>query len=445
MRDRVVVALARLLTRAFFRSVEVEGPPPPDGPVVLAASHLYGFVDPVVLVARMGRFPRFLAKATLWSVPPAAVALRLVGAIPVHRRQDGAGAGANDGTFTSAIEALRAGEKVAIFPEGTTHDEPTLRPLRTGAARIALEAAAAGVEGVQVVPVGVTYEDKVEVRGRALVSYGPPIPVAAPEGDERAAVRALTDRLQQDLQALTPHFATTEEALALQAAATITLTVDGEAPLLADVQGRARRLARLDDERRGALVDLVARYKMLLGFVDLDDADVARRDVVAVLVRRLVVLAVLGVVLAPFAVAGLFANLVPAVLVLVAGLTVRAPVSKGTVRLLVALVTFPLMWGIWAWQDSGTGAVSDLARSVTYPVAAVVGPDPADRSSALADVLAVLVAPVLGGLALVLLGRIRDLIAGLVRWRTLIDRRGQLDEVRTRRAEVVDAAQRALR
>lgn len=445
MRDRVVVALARLLTRAFFRSVEVEGPPPPDGPVVLAASHLYGFVDPVVLVARMGRFPRFLAKATLWSVPPAAVALRLVGAIPVHRRQDGAVAGANDGTFTSAIEALRAGEKVAIFPEGTTHDEPTLRPLRTGAARIALEAAAAGVEGVQVVPVGVTYEDKVEVRGRALVSYGPPIPVAAPEGDERAAVRALTDRLQHDLQALTPHFATTEEALALQAAATITLTVDGEAPLLADVQGRARRLARLDDERRAALVDLVARYKMLLGFVDLDDADVARRDVVSVLVRRLVVLAVLGVVLAPFAVAGLFANLVPAVLVLVAGLTVRAPVSKGTVRLLVALVTFPLMWGIWAWQDSGTGAVSDLARSVTYPVAAVVGPDPADRSSALADVLAVLVAPVLGGLALVLLGRIRDLIAGLVRWRTLIDRRGQLDEVRTRRAEVVDAAQRALR
>jgi glycerol-3-phosphate O-acyltransferase/dihydroxyacetone phosphate acyltransferase len=445
VRDRVVVALARLLTRAFFRSVEVEGPPPPDGPVVLAASHLYGFVDPVVLVARMGRFPRFLAKATLWSVPPAAVALRLVGAIPVHRRQDGAVAGANDGTFTSAIEALRAGEKVAIFPEGTTHDEPTLRPLRTGAARIALEAAAAGVEGVQVVPVGVTYEDKVEVRGRALVSYGPPIPVAAPEGDERAAVRALTDRLQHDLQALTPHFATTEEALALQAAATITLTVDGEAPLLADVQGRARRLALLDDDRRAALVDLVARYKMLLGFVDLDDADVARRDVVSVLVRRLVVLAVLGVVLAPFAVAGLFANLAPAVLVLVAGLTVRAPVSKGTVRLLVALVTFPLMWGIWAWQDSGTGAVSDLARSVTYPVAAVVGPDPADRSSALADVLAVLVAPVLGGLALVLLGRIRDLIAGMVRWRTLIDRRGQLDEVRSRRAEVVDAAQRALR
>lgn len=447
MRDRVIVGLARFLTRAFFRSVEVEGPPPPEGPVVLAASHLYGFVDPVVLVARMGRFPRFLAKATLWSVPPAALALRLVRAIPVHRRQDGAVTGANDGTFSSAVEALRAGEKVAIFPEGTTHDEPTLRPLRTGAARIALEAAAAGVEGVTVVPVGVTYEDKVRVRGRALVSYGAPIAVAAPppDADERAAVRALTDRLQRDLQDLTPHFATTEEALALQAAATITLTVDGDPPLLADVSARARRLARLDDDRRGALVDLVARYRMLLGFVDLDDDDVARRDVLAVLARRLVVLAVLGVLLAPFALAGLFANLVPAVLVLVAGLVVRAPVSKGTVRLLVALVAFPAMWGVWAWQDARDTTFGALARDVTSPVALAVGPDPADRTGALANVLAVLVAPLLGAVALVLLERVRVLLAGVVRWRTLIDRRGQLDEVRTRRGEVVEATMRALR
>ncbi|HEV7721169.1 MAG TPA: 1-acyl-sn-glycerol-3-phosphate acyltransferase, partial [Iamia sp.] len=380
MRDRAIVALARFLTRAFFRSVEVEGRPPPEGPVVLAASHLYGFVDPVVLVARLGRFPRFLAKATLWDVPGAGVLLRLARAIPVHRPEDGVVEGANDGTFAAAVEALRAGGLVAIFPEGTTHDEPTLRPLRTGAARIALDAAAAGVTRVSVVPVGVTYEDKVDVRGRALVSYGPPIPVVAPApgADARAAVRDLTDRLQRALQDLTPHFATTEEALALQAAATISLTVDGDPPLLADVSARARRLARLEDGRRDALVDLVARYRMLLGFVDLDDADVARRDVLAVLARRLVVLGVLGVLLAPFAVAGLFANLVPAALVLVAGLVVRAPVSKGTVRLLVALVAFPTMWGVWAWHDASAGALGDLARRVTYPVALAVGPEPTD-------------------------------------------------------------------
>ncbi len=446
MRQRVIVGLARALTRAFFRTVEVEGERPPDGPVVLAASHLYGFVDPVVIVARLGLFPRFLAKATLWNVAVARVLLDFAGVIPVHRRADGAAEGSNDGMFDSAVEALREGHMVALFPEGTTHDEPTMRPLRTGAARIALEAAGAGVEGVRIVPVGVTYEDKVEVRGRALVSYGSPIevgPVAEGE-DDRAAVRALTDRLQRALNDLTPHFATTEEALALAAAATASLSVDGEVPLLADVQGRARRLARLDEAARTALVDLVARYRMLLGFVRLDDADVARRQVVRPLVRRLVVLAVLGVVLSPFAVAGLFANLVPAILVLLAGLVVKAPVSKGTVRLLTAAVTFPAMWAVWAWQDSTTGAFGELARQVTAPIEVVVGPEPLDRVGAGPNVLAFLVAPLLGIVALVLVERTRALALGLLRWRTLVDRRGQLAEVRERRAQVVAATQAAL-
>src|SRR5690606_38598881 len=89
LRDRILTFVARLLTRAFFRSVEVEGPPPPPGPVILAASHLYGFVDPVVLVARLGVLPRFLAKATLWKTAVARPLLGFARVIPVHRRVDG--------------------------------------------------------------------------------------------------------------------------------------------------------------------------------------------------------------------------------------------------------------------------------------------------------------------------------------------------------------------
>ncbi len=450
MRDRVIVALARILTRGFFRSIEVEGRPPPDGPVILAASHLYGFVDPVVLVARFGVLPRFLAKATLWKVPLAGLLLGFARVIPVHRRADGEAGAANDSMFSSAVDALRAGGVVAIFPEGTTHDEPTLRPLRTGAARIALEAAAGGVEGVRIVPVGVSYEDKVAVRGRALVSYGEPIAVdAEPGGDAgeagHAAVRELTDRLQVALNGLTPHFETTEEMLALDAAATATLTApDGSRPPLADVSSRARRLARLDPERRRALVDLVARYRMLLGFVALDDDDVVRTDVLARLARRVVVLTVLVVVLLPLAVAGLFANIVPLLLVLLAGLIVKAPVSKGTVRLLVAVVTFPATWATLAWIDSRTGAMADAARRVTYPVDWVVGDDPSDRIGWEADLLVFVVTPILLVVAVVMFERIRALVVELVRWKTLLDRRGQLAEVRERRAEVVEVTEAAL-
>ena len=161
----MITWLARLLTRGFFRSVETEGPGLPAGPVILAASHLNGFVDPVVLVAELRAFPRFLAKATLWKVPAARVALQFARVIPVQRRVDAGDATDNTGTFDAAVAALAHGHLLAVFPEGTTHDDPTIRPLRTGVARIALQAAASGVEGVRIVPVGVSYEDKVAVRG----------------------------------------------------------------------------------------------------------------------------------------------------------------------------------------------------------------------------------------------------------------------------------------
>ena len=71
VRDRFLAFVKRVLARSFFQSVEVEGAAPDRGPVILAASHLNGFVDPVLLVAQLGRLPRFLAKATLWNVVPA--------------------------------------------------------------------------------------------------------------------------------------------------------------------------------------------------------------------------------------------------------------------------------------------------------------------------------------------------------------------------------------
>jgi glycerol-3-phosphate O-acyltransferase/dihydroxyacetone phosphate acyltransferase len=444
-RDRGLAAVTRFLTRAFFRRVETEGTLPPPGPVILAASHLNGFVDPVVLVARLGRLPRFLAKSTLWDLAVARPLLAFARVIPVYRRIDGGTAEENARTFSAAVHALAGYSTVAVFPEGTTHDDPSVRPLRTGVARIALQAASEGVEGIQIVPVGITYEDKVDVRSRALVSFGAPIDVVPAPGligadgnPDRDRVRALTDRLQRDLEALTPDFDTTEDALALVDAASITLTGDdAAAPPMSQVAATSRRLAAVDPPRREALVSLVARYRMLLSFVGLDDEHIVRRIGLTDLARRIIVLGVLVVVLAPLALAGLFANLVPTVLVLVVGLIPTAPVSKGTLRLAVALVAYPVTWAVLAGQDATSGWLGDLARRVTAPVNILLGPLPSDRVGWVANLVVLVAVPVLGAVALVLLERIRALIVSVVRWRTLLDRRGQLDEVRSRRADVV--------
>ena len=97
------------------------------------------------------------------------------------------------------------------------------------------------------------------------------------------------------------------------------------------------------------------------------DGQVANGRSLPSLARHTLALAALLVVLAPFALAGLFTNLVPAVIVLVAGLVPRAPVSKGTVRLLVAAVVFPLTWLAIAVWDGATGWVADLLRSLAFP------------------------------------------------------------------------------
>ena len=47
---------------------------------------------------------------------------------------------ANEATFAGCRALLRTGQPIALFPEGTTHSNTTMLPLRTGAARIALSA-----------------------------------------------------------------------------------------------------------------------------------------------------------------------------------------------------------------------------------------------------------------------------------------------------------------
>ena len=448
LRDRAVGRVARLLARGFYRSVEIEGTPPGAGPVILAASHLNGFVDPVLMVSKLRMFPRFMAKATLWKVAVAGPLLDFMGVIPVHRRVDGAKTSDNLGTFDSAVAALADGAVVAIFPEGTTHDDPTIRPIRTGVARIAIEAAAAGVDGIQIVPVGVSYEDKVSVRGRAIVHFGTPVRVPTEvallddQGEpDHGVVRALTHDVQSAIEDVTPSFGSTDDALALGSAAQITLRADSEddqpVPLARSAEV-ARRLARTDERRRTELVDKVARYHMRLGFVSLRDEDLAeegRRR----LVRRVAWLAILVAALSPVALAGLFINLVPVVLVVLAGLLPSAPVTKGTVRVLVAAIAFPLTWISIASFDSVSGWVGSLLRSVSAPASAILGSGAGDRLGAFAGIVIVVFAPIAGLITLLLVERFWVLVRSARSWWTFVARRGQLAEVRERRAAVIAA------
>ncbi|MCL8026584.1 lysophospholipid acyltransferase family protein [Nocardioides bruguierae] len=119
---------------------------PATGGVVLAVNHT-SHVDPLTaahLVYDHGRLARFLAKSGLFRNRFLGFFLRAAGQIPVERESHGHAA------YAAAVDAVRAGECVVVYPEGTITRDPQLWPMtgKTGAARIALET------GCPVLPVG---------------------------------------------------------------------------------------------------------------------------------------------------------------------------------------------------------------------------------------------------------------------------------------------------
>src|SRR5439155_166217 len=177
-------ALFGLILRVFFRRIEVSGVErvPEHGPVIFVLNHPNGLIDPAFLLCLAPRRVSLLAKAPLFRMPVIGFFCRAFQAIPVHRRQDASSdPSQNRETFDTARAVLARGGAIAIFPEGTSHSDPKLRPLKTGAARIAFGAAAAlaGSSPIRIVPAGLYYRAKRTFRSAALLYFGGPFAVDA--------------------------------------------------------------------------------------------------------------------------------------------------------------------------------------------------------------------------------------------------------------------------
>jgi glycerol-3-phosphate O-acyltransferase / dihydroxyacetone phosphate acyltransferase len=382
---RFVQQIAQLATVGLFRSVEVVRPASVSstGPQLWIASHFGAFSDAIVLLHALERHPRFLAGDFLFRVPLLRQLLRLAAAIPVRRSADRPKGGDNRGMFAASREALAAGNALAVFPEGVATDGPAISPLRTGAARIALGAVADGVRGIQVVPVGIHYQDRAAFRSRVFVDVGEPVDLdgwLADHGTDRQAVsdgdhdlvRSLTDDLEVQLRAVAPQFTDLEEAVALHTAARVALRARlGRTPdwgLQADLADDLG--TRSADERR-ELLDAVRTYQAGLDAVGLGDADVLERP--ARSRRRILLQLAAGLLLLPFAVAGAVVHAPLVALVTVLRSLRISPPTKASLLPAVSLLGALVTWFGWAWvltaTESGTARVGAvLALVLVFPL-----------------------------------------------------------------------------
>ena len=138
----VIRPILFLVTRRDWQGAENI---PQTGPAIVLSNHI-SYMDPLVFthfVFDNGRAPRYLGKESLFRIPFIGRVLRGAGQIPVYRET----ASAKE-ALLAAVDALKNGEVIGIYPEATITRDPNLWPMvgKTGAARLAL------MSGAPVIP-----------------------------------------------------------------------------------------------------------------------------------------------------------------------------------------------------------------------------------------------------------------------------------------------------
>lgn len=177
------------------------------GGAIIAANH-QSFLDPVFVGAAAPRPIDYFARRSLFRGPFGAF-IRALNALPVERREPSRESerpptGGDVAAIRTAIERLRAGRILLLFPEGTRTATGALGPFRSGVETIARRA------GVPVIPAAIDGAFEAWPRGRPIfragapcaVAFGPPLPPEAP--DLLADLRAEILRLQAFLRARRP-------------------------------------------------------------------------------------------------------------------------------------------------------------------------------------------------------------------------------------------------
>ena len=178
---------------------------PATGGAVFAGNHL-SVADELFLGSVVPRHLAFWAKAEYFAGKGVSGFLTKkmmegLGAIKVER----AGGRAALTAFDGAIPVLKAGDMVAVYPEGTRSPDGRLYRGRTGVARLAVAA------GVPIIPVGMLGTEKVQPigqrfprlgQGKVTIKFGVPIPTVG-RSEDRTALRALTDEVMAEIQKLT--------------------------------------------------------------------------------------------------------------------------------------------------------------------------------------------------------------------------------------------------
>jgi glycerol-3-phosphate O-acyltransferase/dihydroxyacetone phosphate acyltransferase len=385
MKDRFLKTLLRFVVFFLYESVEVYTPPDEDQgeyPILAVSNHFGGLADPLLLMYAAPRRPRIMARDKIWKIPIAGSIMNWLDAIQVHKPEEQRGPTSNRDMFRSCYEALGDNKTLLIFPEGITRDDPSIAPVKTGAARIALGARDEGVSGIRILPVGIHYEDKAALRSRVFINAGVPIDLDAvidtyaPDGDaapeNRDVVRALTTDIELHLRRVAPDFADWSEARSLTQAAEVSLRADTDAPpaevSIAQRDRLAARLGRAPHDSKRVVIDAADGYQEELDALGLTDREVYEKMGSGRFLWFLIKSAIVLLIAVPVALIGLTVNIWPLIGIRAINLLRVAPAVKATLKPAAGMLLFLIAWGIVLWQAFQKSILLGGVAAVMLPV-----------------------------------------------------------------------------
>jgi 1-acyl-sn-glycerol-3-phosphate acyltransferase len=206
--------------RLYYKEIRVKNLEllPQKGPLIIISNHPNTLMDAWVIGMVCKQPIYYMAKATLFNSKFKLKLLKSLNMIPINRQGEGRVDGvSNEDSFGECYKILNEGKTLVIFPEGTSYKERVLRKLKSGTARIALEAEhrKKGKLGLKVVAVGLNYSQSEKFRSNILIDIDQPQPVTAYleeyEKNSRSAAQKLTSQFRTRLEKVLVTNDTTEE------------------------------------------------------------------------------------------------------------------------------------------------------------------------------------------------------------------------------------------
>jgi glycerol-3-phosphate O-acyltransferase/dihydroxyacetone phosphate acyltransferase len=282
---RTLVATFRRIMRLYFRDIERVGETPTADTRgrVFVSNHYNALIDPILVLTDAPCEISPIAKSTLWDVPGLRWLLDRAGAVPIIRRKDAPSkdAGANDAAFDRIASHLAGGGNILIFPEGTSHSEPQLAPLKTGAARMLLAAERHGSAELTFQAAALEFDARDDFRSRCLVLWGPVRKFADIPGDGEERVHAATARMDADLRDLLVEGTSHDERRLIARVAEMLANDAGDATLHGwntigrQVELAGRTLRTVDERLVARVAETVDAYYAELARLGMKDGDTA--------------------------------------------------------------------------------------------------------------------------------------------------------------------------